>query len=292
MKHVSLRAILLLGWLGLAADVTAQAQAEWRLWGQVNHGQLDYTLFDLDPTDGIAPSLSFLPTPPAGADRVGNLTAAIDVQTPVGGVVDKRFGDDLGPYHLSLGIPGRAGMRASASGRGDADAARIGIEAWANPSSEGPITHGYSWIQGDAIGFVLSPNTRVSFTSAGSYAAEIDDGDFDGQFLTENRLLIHTLDPNGELALVEMNLSGADIRVNAGEGGIVHGADFSLEAAWDNRSVAEAQAYVALNSYASMHLQAAAPPPVPEPGAFPMLVAGLGGTALWARRLRREKGRN
>ena len=80
MTRVSMGTTLLLGWLGAAA--VAQAQSELQLTGEVSHGHLGYTLFDLDPNDGVTPSLDFLPTPSAAEERGGKLSAAIAVHTP------------------------------------------------------------------------------------------------------------------------------------------------------------------------------------------------------------------
>ena len=285
MKHVSLGWALLLGGLGMAGGAAAQAQTDWQLTGQVSHGNIGYTLFDLDPNDGIAPSLTFLPTPAAAEDRTGNLSAQIAVQTPVAGIGETRYGGDLAPFSFALGVPGQAGFELSASGRGNAGAAQVGLAARARPPSEGATTFGHGWIQNDPIGFVLSPGTRVSFSSAGSYAAEIAGGDFDGQFLSESRLLLFTSGADGHLALAEHDITGVDIRSRAGQGGAAQAGDFALGVDWYNWSAGQAEAYVGLNSYASIHLQNANPvPPVPEPGVLPMLAAGLAGLVLRSKR--------
>lgn len=289
MTRVSLGLALLLGWLGSAA--AAQAQSDWQLTGQVSHGNLGYTLFDLDPNDGITPSLSFLPTPARAEDRIGNLTAAIAVPRPGGSAEDKRFGDDLGPYTYSLGIPDEAGFTLSASGRGDASQVEIGIEAWARDPGDGATAFGHGWIQNDALGFVLTPNTRVSFSSAGSYAADIASGDFNGQFLTENLLMVYSTGADGQVLLAEHDRMGADLRSRSGEDGFEQAAGFSLAVDWYNWADEQIQAYVALNSYAYVHLQntnPVPPLPVPEPGALPMLAAGLAGLAWRARRRNRS----
>ncbi|MBQ5945989.1 PEP-CTERM sorting domain-containing protein [Massilia sp. ST3] len=285
MKRVPLSITLLLAGLAWGAGAAAQAQSGWELSGRVSHGNLGYTLYDLDPTDGIDPSLSFLPLAAAPEDRKGNLTAAFDLRTPVLGKADKRYGADLAPYSYTFAIENRAGFTASASGRGDPGAARIGIEAWARPSEEGPLSFGYSWIQGDALPFVLSPNTRVSFSSAGSYAADIAAGDFAGQFLTENLLQVYTMGADGQLEGDEHRRMGADMRSVAGGDGFTHAGDFALDVDWYNWEDSQAQGWVGLYSYASIHLLSAnVPPPVPEPGVLPMLAAGLAGLAWRTRR--------
>lgn len=289
MTRVSMGIIMLLGWLGVAA--VAHAQSNLQLTGQVSHGNLGYTLFDLDPDDGVTPSLDFLPTPSAAEERSGNLAAAIAVHRPGKSAEGERSGDDLGPFSYALGIPGAAGFTLSASGRGDPGAVDIGVEAWADAPSDGSTSFGHGWIQNDALGFVLTPNTRVSFSSAGSYAADIAGGDVNGQFLTENLLMVYDTGPDGQALDSEHDRMGADLRSQSGAGGFAHAADFTLAVDWYNWADAQAQAYVALYSFASIHLQNTKPVPplpVPEPGVLPMLAAGLAGLAWRARRRNRR----
>ena len=289
MTRVSMGTTLLLGWLGAAA--VAQAQSELQLTGEVSHGHLGYTLFDLDPNDGVTPSLDFLPTPSAAEERGGKLSAAIAVHTPGRSAEGERVGDDPGPFSYALGIPDEAGFSLSASGRGDPGTMDIGVEAWAGAPSDGSTRFGHGWIQSDALGFVLTPNTRVSFSSAGSYAADIAGGEVSGQFLTENLLMVYDTGADGQVLDSEHDRMGADLRSQSGADGFAHAADFTLAVDWYNWADAQTQAHVSLYSFASIHLQntnPVPPLPVPEPGVLPMLAAGLAGLAWRVRRRNRR----
>lgn len=286
MKRSMLCLALLLGGSSLA-----QAQAQ--VSGEVRHGQISYSLLDLDPDDGIAPSLRFLPLPGPGEDRLGTVAGYVNLSTDNGSSSGALYGDEPGDFVHALTVPQMAGVSLRAEARGDPGATMLSIDAWTASPQPLDVSFADSWIQSDPLVFVLSPNTRLTMSSSGSYAASVAGNGHEGYFLFSSQLFLYTRNANGDYVYHANDLAEAEYRNTIGSPSNAPGTlsdDFSLSVEWDNLAATDATAFAVFNARADLYsFSRPVAPPVPEPGALPMFAAGLAGLGIGYLRRKSRK---
>jgi hypothetical protein len=123
---------------------------------------MHYTLYDLDPNDGVTPSLTFDPTPYERA--MWSSVSAEWVRNGVwGGSTHQEGWPDSAGNPLSLVTQGN-GYRSSVDLKGRSDVATLSL-ASSNELhiDKSLLRRAYSSVQGDPYSFTLSANTRVVF---------------------------------------------------------------------------------------------------------------------------------
>jgi len=270
--HISRRvtAALLLGCLASAGMADA---AE----GHVTHGRLSWTLIDLDTSDGIAPSLEFLPLPQSPTSPLG--AARAYVWYVANGASDEANvpAADTFPLVASFNASPYAAVTGRIDGRTAPATELITLNTLATLGG-GSGSQAFGWLQGDALQFVLSPNTEVRFQSAVRVQASIDvRWDVDEFYQATSSLL---LDMDG-------TLPGGDVTdfttVTASPSpGDPYAIDVRrlLSVSFANRGPDSLSGDVAMRTVAV----ASSAQPVPEPATLPMTLAGLAVVGWAARR--------
>lgn len=242
--------------------------------GHVTHGNLTWTLIDLDPTDGIAPSLQFLPPPagPLGAARAY-------VSAFAGGALheDTVVADDTDPLLAELDYRPAAYTHARVDGR--ADPATLSLSLDTNATLEPNGASATAWLHGGALPFVLSANTGVTFHSSVLLQGErgTEPGIYDA-WLASGTL---TVSFDGLAPAQSVFTDYVSVTLSPSPGDPV-AVDFTRELTVDysNRTASSMTGDVALLAIGTTAIA-----PVPEPGMLPMALAGL---ALMGWRLRRR----
>lgn len=260
-------------------------------YGSGGMGQITITLIDLDPNDGIAPSLSFA----AGADFNGpHLYGYVRASTPDEDVY--REFERIGQTQAS-GISGGSSTAWSSASGSASGMAGLGYGPMTVQGSalSGADASGvfYSLIYGSGAQFTLSAHTAVSFSVDGwAHGQTTLGGDPDTGF-----------DEAGG-ALLELELGGtatdgsltwdrqqgyAVARYTLDANGLVTGTteDWAgrLSVSYANTADASADGIFLAKLSASGYSVAAAP--VPEPQSAALLLGGLALLALGRRRARK-----
>lgn len=273
----------------ILAAVIAIALAAWQppamagASGRVTQGQLSYTLVDLAPEDGIAPSLVFEPLPNPGPVDPVNMAHG-SVRYAVGD--DSRFVEQAAtgtdPLVLGYDLGSAGAITARLDGRGQPATQRLAIEAGANPGEHGDVQVG-SWMYVGDMGFTLSANTRVEFSTTLHVQAGVTSAAGANEWFQSASwmylMMGHFPDTTGfdwdhELVTVHADPAwGAPRDVDT---------TLTMTVAYDNTALEGQYGTVSFNT----SVNAMAAQPVPEPAALSMMFAGLlvlGGTRLRAR---------
>lgn len=133
--------------------------------GRATMGGLGFTLFDLDLTDSVTPSLTWsIPDAPSGLMSPGSVTVAYSV-------TDEQVSDSYLDHRQALpGMPARLSFSPGPQASVDSALAHPGTLAQvlsvsaqiASGGQRDAFTTGE--VFSDRYGFTLSPNTRVAFT--------------------------------------------------------------------------------------------------------------------------------
>lgn len=264
--------------LALHADPSfAQAQ------GTASLGNLSYTLVDLDPNDGITPSLTW----PVWPYSIPN-----DLFNNGGGVLELRSGEEYhrqqlyqpGPDLLELSRSPNPNIGASAmlTERQTPETLVMELAPYAmmqGGAEQNARIHFYSGI----IPFTVSANTRVTFTLDVQASGSVSQGAGMLERFETYSLFYVTLGDSSDFDSDLYTLS-------SGEGGAQEADYFhTLTIASENRSIASMNGYAQFygaSAALSMWSTSAIPPAIPEPATLPAYAAGLVVIAMWRRRQR------
>lgn len=253
--------------------------------GTTTLGNLSYTLVDLDPNDGITPSLTW------GAWPVNSPHYAYDN----GGVdAELRNGwEGHGPRE-SMYVPGPTPAEVSLSSdymsaygllhqRESQDTVEMILTPSADMGDSDVNRHARLFAYSSGAGFQLSANTRVVFTVEGHASGSVTRGDeFYERFQTYNYLYLW-------LGWSDYQYDFDLFTVESAEGAFNPEGEhmFRLSVTADNASgdpVSGKTGFWSGTEAISMVRTAQLPAPIPEPDALPLYLAGLGIIATWARR--------
>jgi hypothetical protein len=243
--------------------------------GHITHGSLTWTLVDLDPADGIAPSLQFLPPPP------GPLGAArAYVSAFAGGALHEDNAVAGGTDALQAQLDYRPAAYSSARVDSRADPATLALTLDTVATLEPNGASATAWLHGGALPFVLSANTGVTFHSEVLLRGErgTEPGIYDA-WLASGTLTV-TLDGLAPAQSVFSDYVSVTLSPSPGDPVAVDGTRV-LTVDYSNRTAASMTGDVALQAIGTTAIA-----PVPEPGVLPMALAGL---ALVGWRLRRRR---
>ena len=253
----------------LAASTFASADALADAGGTVTLGQFSYTLTDLDPNDGISPSLTFLPL-----TGLGDQAAQIKMVYESGASAPTLIKQSTGTEPLSLDFRTMSG---SATGLSSLATTVLSASAYATEQDMSGSISSSAW---SAVqDFVLSPHTELSVIALAHYSGALVPVETDYLSLSAD-ILLHAAGPDGAI-----DTSFGAIPYNSGYGAPATRIDRSLHVvgafANDNdtplsgtlRMVAgvDATAFGFVGSGGGTVV----PPPVPEPASIALLAAGL-----------------
>lgn len=257
-------------WIALAAMLAWPAPgAHAQVQGQVFGGAMSYGLYDLDPNDGVDPSISFYPMPAAAtASARGTITHWRGQES----AYVQEYGSGTDPFSISLRMP-----HAEAAGRtyGDPYAGSASLEADAAADGSGGTAASVLFsLSSFEQGFVLSPNTGLLVTGTIGVNGRVSrpGESFEGF----GQLMLRGMQEDGTYASY---LYGDFARASFDPGDEAEvGTSFNVEIGyWNARPEA-------VDGSLSMSLFAYAVSPVPEPASLPLAAAGAGLLLLRWRR--------
>jgi hypothetical protein len=249
---------------------------------------MHYTLYDLDPNDGVTPSLTFDPTPYARA--MWSSVSAEWVKNGVygGGTREEGWPDSAGNA-LSLVTEGDA-YRSSVDLNGRADVATLSLAGSNELHMDKTLTRrAYSSVQGDPYSFTLSANTRVVFGGELVTSASIQGQKGLEQWYNVNGqiyLWLYEAFPNNPPTLHDYygGANGYHPLFTAEDETVQLNETSALELEFSNTTntslVGGMRFYMETNTGG----QPTAIPVVPEPQSYLMFAAGLGLFGLLTRR--------
>lgn len=254
--------------LAAAAAVLAPCAAHAGVTGQVTIDHFTYTLTDLDPNDGLAPSITFLPAPTAGASAG---SGTLMFQYSAGKVSGSPFIDGAGKPSMAASYTAQGlTVGGSLDGAAALDTASLSLYASADQSYGQQVS---AWANANSrwVDFVLSPNTALTIQADAHFAGEITGAD------------MNRLDMEGGLWL-----TGEDANQNAvshyftADAGILPTPTpafdriESVVGSYANATAASFSGQLLMFAMVdALALPAAVTAPVPEPARGAMLAAGL-----------------
>jgi hypothetical protein len=252
----------------LLSATPAQAEA----WGRVTNSQFSYSLIDLDPEDGVTPSISFQPVQtfpqqaPWGRYNYweGPVFSGEDIS-----------GSGPGPFSMAMRAPH---ARVDGRANGDTpDSVALELAVRADGAGAGEDLRIHSFVVSLSQGFVLSPNTGIIIESRGNFWGKVDR---QGEFF----------DGGGQLSLTSFDADGNRstwgrgefllASLEPGESGEVD-RDYLVDTMYWNQSSEAVEGTLDLSVFAY------AVSPVPEPA--PLALAALGSALVLLRARRRSR---
>jgi MYXO-CTERM domain-containing protein len=265
--------------LALAAHLSpAHAGAS----GRATQGQLGYTLVDLDPGDGIAPSLVFASLPdPAPAGAPGAAHGGAYALLPSGTRYDERFGTGTAPIVLGHDLGAAGSVFARLDGRAQPGTHVLAIDASANGGSTGAVQVG-AWLDTGGMAFTLSARTRVEFHTTFQVQAGVTAGPGADEWFQGASWMYLTMGSDPDTAGFDWDHALATAHADPGWG-VPRTVDTTLvlSVASDNAGGASRYGTVSFSTWVG------AVSAVPEPHALPMVLGGLLVLAARRRRMRR-----
>jgi hypothetical protein len=273
---MALRHALVVGLL--AAGVATPALAQIRATASIV--DLGYTVSDLDPDDGIAPTLT-VGVPDAHMGRVDQAHVWLDytLDAPGGRINDRT---------TALALPGSPVLASYAKAHGSAEGHVTGRQTWTSQAVSVGATVGNlgnyevtvdAEAIGDSLAFTLAPRTRVSFTATiNGWADGVGaDPEFYGLAQILGGLRVMSLTNPNSLQFTDGELFW-DNTLNPAP--LAFEYSLPLSVSFDNLS--DAPAYVETQIELDMLLRTMPISAIPEPAPFAMLLAG--GLLLGLRR--------
>lgn len=243
--------------------------------GEVTFGQLTYTLTDLDPNDGVTPSITFLPW-----STTSGSPGSVNLEYFAGSGWKSDNAVEVGRQPVAASLSG-SGVTVGGSFSGLDDPRAWSLDTY------GSVTGGASG-QLDAStdsgeqDFVLSPHTSLTVTATAHETLTIDPGTSVANYQTSALLTLLAQDPAGPFSYVAAPYSVAGDRAPY---------DFtaSTSVTYANGNATSVDGSVYLSTEVILIFAGSTVSPVPEP-AQPMLFAtGLPLLLALRRRARRAR---
>lgn len=246
--------------------------------GQLTIGQLSYTLTDLDPNDGVTPSISFSDI---SGDGLAPATVMLVWSHNGTGGNNEVNAEDAQPIRYGYSEPGLS-LGGSISGA-PADPTTLDMRAYARADAtdgDGAGTDVEFW--STPMGYVLSPNTSLTVSAVAHFSADGVPAGLRDNFTAEARL---SLGGYGTLSGPFSLVFPADMDVESGDGPVDTSEVLTLTYA--NDSTASVNGGLSLYGTVRAATFGSSVSPVPEPGRLAMLGAGLPLLLALRRRARR-----
>ena len=272
--------------LAAAAALLAPCVAQAGVTGEVTIGQFSYTLTDLNPNDGVSPSITFLPPDTAGPSAApGTLLFSYSA----GKVEGSHYveGSDSHPVSVDYTEQGLT-VGGSLSGTAALVTASLSLHASTDPSF-GEDASAYATMHSRWVDIVLSPYTALTVQAQVHFTGEVADS---GKY--------KRLDMDGNLWLSGQNADDCCVSQRfSADSGYFTGPTPAFDridtilGTWSNDSASSFQGSLLMYGSIDALSQAGAvtgpPPPVPEPANVAMLAAGLPLLLALRRRGRHRK---
>lgn len=260
-----------------ALFLSASVQAEIRV--HTSLGKLSATLIDLNPGDGIAPSITFDPVP-LDLNWIPH-SAEVSMYTQMRGGGSDYLAGPMPGLSLTKDVPGRASLAGSVTDRADPLQTTIDLSLQLSSDSR-EYQFAFARAKTDRFTYVLTPYTSVVFVLPGQSSVRLDNGMYElvvGESVFSASLWRPdgvTMD-SGSQSFSDEPRSGRTPQPYALD------QDFSLTVLLSNPSD---QRWHGEGTFSSFVSGGSNPLPVPEPGSTAMLIAGL--TLLGWRSRRRQ----
>lgn len=250
--------------------------------GRISVGTLTFTLTDLDMTDGISPSLVFLPLPyipPAGQEYSRAWLDNGFLESPgAGQEYTWLYGNGTADLTHAYQINNDLWLTSALTGRGQPGTHLIEVNTFTR--AEGKVTRNvHGSIQVGYFPFLLSPNTAVAFEVTVGVDAKVSQNFLREDTFSAGAYIFLVLGENSAEILDQKRYSASPVLRTDIE--TFAGLDVSdmLSVAGENTSDDYVSGYVSFAGYAGAHSSMA--PGIPEPGALPMLTIGLFVAGFW-----------
>lgn len=279
------RTIVAGAWLACALSTSVQA-AVFESHASASITNFTFTLIDLDPTDGIAPSIEFFDE---GSFRWGLDSGAV-VTTHDGQTLNTRdMGGAFGSSHEVL-IAGSSSVNLrTAQALAEMTTSAISLTSSASVDTSVP-GHDLTSIAGAALSTVAFDgdfSSELGFSLGAKTALRVQ-----GQYSLNATLEPGPTADNLALASLFFSLRSGDqafsifeVAQARADGELAVSVDRWLDFTLENSEASERNAYINMHG-STESLVATGVSPVPEPQTIALMLAGLGGVAV-ARRQRR-----
>lgn len=241
---------------------------------QVTIGQLSYTLTDLDPNDGVNPSITFLPL---SATSGSSAAVLLTYEIPGGWKNDFKYGVGREALTGSLSGPDES-LSGSATGLDELRTWTVNAQAGASFAADQPDVIDARALSGEQA-FVLSPHTELTVTATTRRTWSVDPGAYFTSVATDAYLVLAAQDPLGPIDTFASPHDGpfgpAPFDVSAG-----------VSAVYANNNAVSVNGSVEL--FADVQVSHGVTTPVPEPANVAMYATALPLLLALRRRARRR----